>query len=655
MAATMVPLKEVQPFSEKNMFGGSYRNYESSTRQDKVEKTYSDMRVNQTVAFVKAMREKWMKFDKGEYTIMEAIEMLDELVDDSDPDVDIPNSIHDFQTAERIREQWPGEEYDWFHLVGLHSFYPWHDKRAYIHLECPEDAETLKWVKEFNKFDLYSKGDATPDVDALKPYYTSLLKKYNIDGKLRPLYCLDGPQATEFDAQKTRITNWLILVHFVSIGNVSPLADVQNIWTAVAKAKRAVFIFASPVDQGQVTKLRELVQCMDAVESPPMTVGRIHIAVVTVVFQLCLAMSLQIRPHNAMIDTDGQSTVSSLMVASSDVEKPQPPFALLSSKELGLDGIISGEPQGQTLALILRMWAPRLKTRSDVLQERHRKAHNVEYYKEELDVMLRLRKRQAVQGHTDSLLWDYLRSRPSTQTCNADFENQATSMVGPLVREPSGLEMEIERKSGARRTTSGTVRMPRVRDGRDEKVGAGHLIQMEAPLPLPHEPKRALRFHPRRKRFVAVDKQTVRNVTQMMALKRMDAMACSCMPALAVCTAGYAACNEGQVMSCYPLHVKLMRLWIWLITAETVLLKLTGFQLAFVMEDSWCLQSCGTVPFVAPEVLKGERRVSAQRRKLKVPKSWKPHVSNVQVLGMFNSEEKAGIVITSARQRVSTS
>ena len=115
----MVPLKEVQPFSEKNMFGGSYRNYESSTRQDKVEKPYSDMRVNQTVAFVKAMREKWMKFDKGEYTIMEAIEMLDELVDDSDQDVDIPNSIHDFQTAERIREQWPGEEYDRFHLVGL--------------------------------------------------------------------------------------------------------------------------------------------------------------------------------------------------------------------------------------------------------------------------------------------------------------------------------------------------------------------------------------------------------------------------------------------------------------------------------------------------------------------------------------------------------
>eukprot|EP00971_Amphidinium_carterae_P274830 5453373-Amphidinium_carterae.1 len=45
------------------------------------------------------------------------IALLDELVDDSDPDNDLPNSIHDFQTAERIRQQWPDE--DWFHLVGL--------------------------------------------------------------------------------------------------------------------------------------------------------------------------------------------------------------------------------------------------------------------------------------------------------------------------------------------------------------------------------------------------------------------------------------------------------------------------------------------------------------------------------------------------------
>jgi len=213
--------------------------------------------------------------------------LLDDLVDDSDPDNELPNSIHDFQTAERIRAEWP--DHDWFHLVGLlhdigkvmalpkvagdktleqwavvgdtfpvgcapspeivfgldsfennpdlcdsvlgtecgiykpgcgisnlvmswghdeymyqmlkfngctlpeeglamirfHSFYPWHEKRAYTQFEEPDDAIMMKWVKEFNKFDLYSKGDSIPDVESLKPYYQSLLEKYNVGGKLR--------------------------------------------------------------------------------------------------------------------------------------------------------------------------------------------------------------------------------------------------------------------------------------------------------------------------------------------------------------------------------------------------------------------------------------------------------------------------------------
>merc|ERR1719156_129720 len=70
-----------------------------------------------TYAFVQRKHEEWLKLDHGEYRIEEVIEMLDELIDDSDPDVDIPNSVHDFQTAERIRAAWP--EHDWFHLVGL--------------------------------------------------------------------------------------------------------------------------------------------------------------------------------------------------------------------------------------------------------------------------------------------------------------------------------------------------------------------------------------------------------------------------------------------------------------------------------------------------------------------------------------------------------
>lgn len=60
---------------------------------------------------------EWLSFDKFEMTIMEALESLNDLVDESDPDVNIPNIVHAYQTAERIRAIHP--EIDWFHLVGL--------------------------------------------------------------------------------------------------------------------------------------------------------------------------------------------------------------------------------------------------------------------------------------------------------------------------------------------------------------------------------------------------------------------------------------------------------------------------------------------------------------------------------------------------------
>jgi inositol oxygenase len=48
---------------------------------------------------------------------MEALEKLNDLMDESDPDVAIPNIVHAFQTAERIRVEHP--TLDWFHLTGL--------------------------------------------------------------------------------------------------------------------------------------------------------------------------------------------------------------------------------------------------------------------------------------------------------------------------------------------------------------------------------------------------------------------------------------------------------------------------------------------------------------------------------------------------------
>jgi len=49
----------------------------------------------------------------------EALEYLDQFVDESDPDTNLSQAQHALQTAESIRAQYPGEEYDWFHLTGL--------------------------------------------------------------------------------------------------------------------------------------------------------------------------------------------------------------------------------------------------------------------------------------------------------------------------------------------------------------------------------------------------------------------------------------------------------------------------------------------------------------------------------------------------------
>ena len=64
------------------------------------------------------------------------------------------------------------------YMIRFHSFYPWHTGGAYKCFESEYDKKMLPWVLEFNKFDLYSKSDGLPDIDALKPYYQSLVDKY---------------------------------------------------------------------------------------------------------------------------------------------------------------------------------------------------------------------------------------------------------------------------------------------------------------------------------------------------------------------------------------------------------------------------------------------------------------------------------------------
>ncbi|KAF5458926.1 hypothetical protein F2P56_022919 [Juglans regia] len=103
---------------EINSFGNSFRDYNAeSTRQSTVEEFYRLQHINQTYDFVKRKREEYTKLNRMEMGIWECCELLNEVVDDSDPDLDEPQIMHLLQTAEAIRKDYPDE--DWLHLTAL--------------------------------------------------------------------------------------------------------------------------------------------------------------------------------------------------------------------------------------------------------------------------------------------------------------------------------------------------------------------------------------------------------------------------------------------------------------------------------------------------------------------------------------------------------
>ena len=63
-------------------------------------------------------------------------------------------------------------------MIRYHSLYPWHAGGDYKHLMKEGDEEIMKHVLEFNKYDLYTKSAAIPDIEALWPYYEKLIEKY---------------------------------------------------------------------------------------------------------------------------------------------------------------------------------------------------------------------------------------------------------------------------------------------------------------------------------------------------------------------------------------------------------------------------------------------------------------------------------------------
>ena len=78
---------------------------------------YKEMHEKQDLQYVKKKYLEYNKLDNCKMSIKIALSLLDNFIDPSDPDLDVPNSIHAYQTADRIRKKYPDNKE--LQIVGL--------------------------------------------------------------------------------------------------------------------------------------------------------------------------------------------------------------------------------------------------------------------------------------------------------------------------------------------------------------------------------------------------------------------------------------------------------------------------------------------------------------------------------------------------------
>ena len=245
-----------------------FRNYAAEARPS-VKEFYRLNHKYQTLEFVLRKKAEYLSLDRRVMDVWEALEYLNQLVDDSDPDIDATQIDHALQTAESARRanqprwfiatglihdlgkilciwgepqwavvgdtfpvgckfsdkivyseffadnpdshdprynteygiyepncglenvhmSWGHDEYTYHvtkhllpeeaqYMLRYHSFYAAHHEGQYGHLMSDKDREMFKWVKAFNRYDLYSKGDDKPKLEELRPYYEDLIAEF---------------------------------------------------------------------------------------------------------------------------------------------------------------------------------------------------------------------------------------------------------------------------------------------------------------------------------------------------------------------------------------------------------------------------------------------------------------------------------------------
>src|ERR1051325_8027361 len=102
-------------FTDSGKSQEQFRDYEAEARES-VREFYRLNHRYQTLDFVRAKKREYLPKTKRRMGIWEAMEFLNTLVDDSDPDTDLTQIEHLMQTAEAIRHDGHPR---WFILTGL--------------------------------------------------------------------------------------------------------------------------------------------------------------------------------------------------------------------------------------------------------------------------------------------------------------------------------------------------------------------------------------------------------------------------------------------------------------------------------------------------------------------------------------------------------
>lgn len=102
-------------YPENGKARNDYRAFDTPARET-VREFYRMNHQFQTWDFVHQCRNKYLSLSKRQMSVFEALEFLNTLVDDSDPDIELSQLDHLLQSSEAIRAD--GHE-DWFVLVGL--------------------------------------------------------------------------------------------------------------------------------------------------------------------------------------------------------------------------------------------------------------------------------------------------------------------------------------------------------------------------------------------------------------------------------------------------------------------------------------------------------------------------------------------------------